>query len=68
MEEFAKKLREAREKKELSQRDIADAIGVSQPAYQYYEKGFKTPTLFVAKRICEALDISLDYLVGLEKK
>ena len=68
MEEFAKKLREAREKKELSQRDIADAIGVSQPAYQYYEKGFKFPTLPVAKRICQVLDVSLDNLVGLEKK
>ena len=68
MEEIGKRLKDAREKKNLSQRDLADQIGVSQPAYQYYEKGFKLPTLPVAKRICVVLNISLDYLVGLEKK
>ena len=61
---LAKRLKAAREKAGKSQDQVAKAVGVTQAAYSYFENGYKTPTLPVAKRIAAALGVSLDYLVG----
>lgn len=63
---LAERLKAAREKAGKSQDQIAKAVGVTQAAYSYYEHGYKTPTLPVAKRIAAELGVSLDYLVGNE--
>lgn len=43
------RLKTAREKKGLTQREVARAIGVSQPAYCNFESGYKVPSLVIAK-------------------
>lgn len=48
---------DAREKKHLSQADIARCAKISQVAYHYIETGKKNPRVSTAKRIAEALDI-----------
>lgn len=48
----------------LLQKDIAAAIGLSLRAYQYYEKGQKEPTLSALVRLADFFEVSLDYLVG----
>lgn len=58
----AQRLKEAREKKGLTQREMARAIGVSQPAYCQFESGYKIPSLAVAKSISNALGVTIDYL------
>lgn len=40
-----------RQAKGLSQKDVADAIGVGQSCYGNYESGFRTPSPIVAKKI-----------------
>ncbi len=49
------RLKTAREKKGLTQREVARAIGVSQPAYCNFESGYKVPSLVIAKSISNVL-------------
>ncbi len=48
----------AREEAGLSQSQIADMIGVSQPTYWEYERGKSTPRIDKAKKIASVLDLS----------
>lgn len=62
------RLKQARMQKGLSQRDVAALLEVSQPAYQKLENGQTTDMrISTLKRICKALDISADWLLGLDK-
>lgn len=56
------RLKTAREKKGLTQRQVARAIGVSQPAYCNFESGYKVPSLVIAKSISNVLGVTIDYL------
>ena len=62
---FGEKLREAREAAELSQKDLANKIGTSAPIIGRYERNERTPSVDIAKRLAEALGVSLDYLVAI---
>lgn len=48
----------------LTQQEAAKLIGVSQPAYQRYEAGLRTPSIQVAKEIAARFNTSVDYLSG----
>lgn len=58
---FAEKLRKAREASGLSQRKVAEAIGVSQPQYSYYENGDDMPPFPKIKVMAKLFKVSLDY-------
>jgi transcriptional regulator with XRE-family HTH domain len=53
-----------RDKKGLSQTDLADQSDVSRVMIGKYERGDAVPSLDAAKRIADALEVSLDYLVA----
>lgn len=53
-----------RDKKGFSQTDLADRSDVSRVMIGKYERGDAVPSLDAAKRIADALEVSLDYLVG----
>lgn len=57
-------LKKERAKRDLSQEEVARAIGVSQPTYNYYESGTKVPSLAVVMSLADYFDVSIDYLVG----
>lgn len=59
---LAVNLKNAREKLGLSQEDVAKAVGITQPAYSYYESGLKCPTVPVLIQLSEVLKISMDEL------
>ena len=68
---FSERLKKARADKGWSQIKLADAVGVRQNTISGYEnsageKG-NSPKLDVAARIAECLDVSLDWLVGMDK-
>ena len=56
-----------RKKKGLSQADLGKAIGTSGDMIGIYERDEVKPSIEVAVKIADALDISLDYLVGKTK-
>lgn len=47
----------------LSQREAAEFLGISQPAYARYEIGTRTPHKDILKRIIERTTVSLASLV-----
>lgn len=69
---FSKRLKEAREAKELTQKELAERIGVSYQTISAYERvdaagKVKGPTLENAVALARELDTSLDWLCGMEQ-
>ena len=60
------KLKELRIEKNVSQKIVANAIGVTLSAYSNYEQGIRTPSVEIIKKLCEYFKVSADYLIGLE--
>lgn len=63
--EVGAKLKERREQLKMTQRDVAQAIGVAQPVYQRFEKGIFECSYSQLYALCKLFDISADYLLGL---
>lgn len=53
-----------RDKSGFSQSELADKSGVSRVMIGKYERGEAIPSIDAAKKIADALEVSLDYLVG----
>lgn len=64
-EKFNENLKEARIKKGLSQKEVADNIGVAKSTYSLYESGNREPNVQTIKKIADFLNISADELLGL---
>jgi len=62
--DFGNRLKIIREEKNIKREDLASKIGTSAAIIGRYERNERTPSIDIAKNIAEALDISLDYLVG----
>lgn len=61
---LAEKLKAERAKKQVSQREVAQAIKTSQAAYSYFESGDKIPSTKTAIKLANYYGVSLDYLLG----
>jgi transcriptional regulator with XRE-family HTH domain len=61
---ISKRIAEIRKEKNLSQTDLANASEVSREMIGKYERGDASPSIDAAKKIADALEVSLDYLVG----
>ncbi len=55
-------LKLARTKKDMTQKDLAEIIGVSRQTINAIEKGEYNPTIKLCLKICRALDTRLDEL------
>ena len=64
MSVFSQRLIILREKRGLSQKDIAAECGVVVRAYQRYEYGEREPQLSTLIRLADFYGVSLDYLAG----
>jgi len=58
------RLREARMDKGFTQQALSEEVDVALRTYQCYEQGRIAPSLEVLIKLANALDISIDYLVG----
>ncbi len=56
-----------RKKKNLSQADLGKMIGTSGDVIGRYERGDITPSIDVVAKIADALEVSVDYLIGKTK-
>ena len=56
------KLKAARAARDLSQQQLAEAVGVSRQTINAIEKGDYNPTIKLCIAICKALDRTLDEL------
>jgi len=64
MKTYALKVKEAREISGLSQRELADIVGVSQRAITAYETGVSLPRGTTARKLARALKVSVEYLLN----
>ncbi|MCL2815820.1 MAG: helix-turn-helix domain-containing protein [Oscillospiraceae bacterium] len=64
MQEFNKRLKEIRNENSVTQRDIAEAMGISVRAYQHYETGTRFPDFPGLIFLADYFSCSLDWLVG----
>jgi transcriptional regulator with XRE-family HTH domain len=61
---FPDRLREARDKKGLSQSELAAKAGLQPSAVSHFETGRRSPSFDNLKALSEALQVSTDYLLG----
>ena len=66
MEEFAKRLKDLRKEKELSQAELAKALFIDQSSVTKYETCKATPSVEMLIKFAEYFKVSTDYLLGLE--
>ena len=64
MKNIAKIITDLRKQKGWSQTDLANESKVSREIIGKYERGEAVPSVEFAKRIADAFDVSLDFLVG----
>lgn len=66
MDIFAVRLREQRLEKGLKQKQLAEAVGTTDDSIYSWEKGRSQPSVEQIRLLCKCLNISADYLIGLE--
>ena len=64
-EKFNENLKAARERRNMTQKEVADNIGVAKSTYSLYESGQREPNVQTIKRIADTLNVSADDLLGL---
>ncbi len=60
------KVKELRSNKGISQKKLADAIGVAQSSINYWEKGQRTPSVAAAQKLADYFNITLDELYDID--
>ena len=61
---FAKRLKELREERGLTQAEFAERVGIGTSTITRYELGDREPPLPTAVKIADFFNVTLDYLSG----
>ena len=61
---FSERLKNLRKTRMIPQKDIAEYLGISVSAYQYYEAGKNEPSIARLIMLADLFNVSIDYLVG----
>jgi len=64
---IAERLAILRKAKGLTQRQLAEKIGIERSTYAYYECG-RLPSVDILARIYRVLAVSMDYVAGLREE
>ena len=62
---YYRRVRELREDHDLTQREVAAQLGMSQPQYFRYEQGYRDLPTDVLVALAKLYDTSADYILGL---
>ena len=65
---YFQRLRDMREDSDLSQRQIAEYLGIAQTVYSRYERRFQTIPLEHLIALADFYYVSLDFLTGRTRK
>lgn len=66
--DFGNRMAQLRKEKDLSRDELGKKIGTSGAIVGRYERNDMKPSIEIAAKIAEALDVSLDYLVGISSE
>ena len=64
MQSLSDQFKKVRTEMGLTQKQVADGIGIAEQAYQRYEYGRTIPSALVLIALADYFNVSLDYLVG----
>lgn len=68
MSSFSVVLRELRKRDGLSQRQLAERLGVTKSVISYYELSERVPSPDVLVKIAGVFHVTTDYLMGLDSR
>ncbi len=61
---YYNRIRDLREDHDLTQREVAERLGMSQPQYFRYEQGYRDVPTDVLLALAELYHTSTDYILG----
>jgi len=59
------RLKSIRKSKNLTQKEVAENLGITLSAYSNYEQGIREPSINIIIKICKYYNVTADYLLGL---
>jgi len=65
---FSEKLKTLRTTHHLSQRDLADRVGVGKSQISYYENGERFPSADVLIKLSDVFRVTTDYLLDISRE
>lgn len=68
MAKFEERMKSIRKSKKITQKQLAQTVDVYQSRIARWESGVNEPSIEMLKKLAEALDTSIDYLVGYSDK
>ena len=66
--DYCKIIRDLREDADLTQAQVAEALGTSQTMYARYERGANELPIHHLLTLCKLYQVSADYILGLSKR
>lgn len=63
---MGERLKLLRIEKGLTQKQVAEIIGLTVKGYNFYELNLREPPIDTLKKLCNLFNVSSDYLLGLE--
>ena len=64
MSSFPDRLKELRKVKGITQKAVADNVGLSETSYQHYERATREPIMSNISKLADFFEVSTDYLLG----
>ncbi len=66
MDIFAIRLKEIRNELKLTQKQLAEALNTTDDSVFSWENGRSQPSIEMIRLLCKTLEVTSDYLLGLE--
>ena len=63
--EIVNRIKELRTNAKMSQKDLAELVGVNQTAVSQWERGATSPKHFQVQKLCQVFQVSDAYLLGM---
>ncbi len=61
---YYRRIREMREDHDLTQKNLAEKLGMKQPQYYRYEQGFRDIPTDILIQLADLYETTTDYLLG----
>lgn len=68
MSDFGTRLKATRKQKKITQKELADALGVAQSTIANYETNLRMPSMSVLRDIADYLNVSADMLLSIKNE
>ena len=68
LDNYYPRLKDLREDHDLSQKQIAEYLGMKQPQYSRYERGYRDIPTDVLIKLAKLYKTSTDYILGLSNQ